>query len=81
MSKFKVSMVEALECALHNAEDGDFLREVADALENGRNAILWGRSMSVEIELPGRGSSVWELRELGTAPSVTYKFMREVIEK
>ena len=80
MSKFKIPVEEALRCALHNAEDGDFLREVADALENGRNAILWGRSMSVEIELPGRGSSVWVLKELSAPPSITYAFVKEARE-
>ena len=81
MSKFKVPMMEALRCALRNAEDGDFLREVADAMENDRWVICRGRSMSVQVEFPKGGSSVWELRELGTAPSVTYKFVKEAIRE
>ena len=80
MSKFKIPVEEALRCALRNADGGDFLREVADAMENGRNAILWGRSMSVEIESPGRGSSVWALKELSASPSITYAFVKEASE-
>ncbi len=82
MSKFKVPIMEALRCAFYNAnKDGDFLREVADALENDRWVICRGRSMSVQVEFPKGGSSVWELRELGTAPSVTYKFVKEAIRE
>ena len=86
MSKFELPMESALRCALHNAKDGDFLREVADALENNFSVIFRGRSMSVQIELPEGGSSVWMLKELFSAPpsnpnaDVTYSFMKEVVE-
>ena len=82
MSKFELPVEEALRCALHNADD-DFLREVAQALENGLSVIFRGHSMSVQIELPEGGSSVWMLEELFSAPpsspnaDVTYEFMRK----
>lgn len=83
MSKFELPVEDALECALDSAiRQGDFLQEVASALENDLSVIFRGHSMSVQIELPEGGSSVWELAELFTAPpsdpraSVTYKFMR-----
>ena len=82
MSKFEIPTEEALRCALHNAKDGDFLKEVADALENNLSVIFRGHSMSVQIELPEGGSSVWELAEFFTAPpsnpaaDVLYKFVR-----
>ena len=82
MSKFEIPTEEALRCALHNAKDGDFLKEVADALENNLSVIFRGHSMSVQIELPEGGSSVWMLEELFSAPpsspnaDVTYEFMR-----
>ena len=87
MSKFEIPMESALRCALHNARHGDFLKEVADALENDLSVVFRGRSMSVQIELPNGGSSVWMLEELFSAPpsnpnaDVTYSFMREVIEE
>ena len=87
MSKFEIPMESALRCALHNAKDGDFLKEVADALENNLSVIFRGHSMSVQIELPEGGSSVWMLEELFSAPpsspnaDVTYEFMKEVIEE
>ena len=87
MSKFEIPTEDALRCALHNARHGDFLKEVADALENDLSVIFRGHSMSVQIELPEGGSSVWMLKELFTAPpsnpnaDVTYSFMREVIEE
>ena len=81
MSKFELPVESALRCALHNADD-DFLREVAQALENGLSVIFRGCSMSIQIELPEGGSSVWELAEFFTAPpsnpaaDVLYKFVR-----
>ena len=87
MSKFEIPTESALKCALHNARHGDFLREVADALENDLSVIFRGRSMSVQIELPEGGSSVWMLEELFSAPpsspnaDVTYEFMKEVDEE
>ena len=81
MSKFELPVEDALRCALHNADD-DFLREVAQALENGLSVIFRGHSMSVQVELPEGGSSVWVLEELFSAPpsnpnaDVTYSFMR-----
>ena len=86
MSKFEIPTESALRCALHNADD-DFLREVADALENNLSVIFRGRSMSVQIELPEGGSSVWRLAELFSAPpsdpaaAVTYSFIKEVREE
>ena len=88
MSKFELPVEDALECALDSAiRRGDFLKEIAQALENGLSVIFRGRSMSVQIELPEGGSSVWELTELFTAPpsnpnaDVTYAFMKEAVEK
>ena len=88
MSKFELPVEDALECALDSAiRQGDFLQEVAQALENGFSVIFRGRSMSVQIELPEGGSSVWEQTERFTAPpsdpraAVTYKFIKEVAEE
>ena len=87
MSKFEIQTEEALRCALQSCGiGGDFLKEVADALENNLSVIIRGRSMSVQIELPEGGSSVWMLKELFSAPpsnpnaDVTYSFMKEVVE-
>ena len=82
MSKFELPMESALEGALYNARGGDFLKEVAQALENGLSVVFRGHSISVQIELPEGGSSVWELAEFFTAPpsnpaaDVLYKFVR-----
>ena len=85
MSKFELPTEDALECALQSRGiGGDFLREVAQALENGLSVIFRGCSMSIQIELPNGGSSVWMLKELFSAPPsnyVTYEFMKEVIEE
>lgn len=80
MSKFEIPTESALRCALHNADD-DFLREVVAAIDDDRKVVINGRK--VKIESPN-GDSVWRLAELFSAPPsnyVTYKFMREVIEK
>ena len=84
MSKFEIPTVEALKCAFHGFKADDFLREVADAIDDDRKVVIDGKK--VLIESPN-GDSVWRLAELFTAPpsnpnaDVTYSFMREVIEE
>ena len=80
MSKFELSTESALEGALHNARHGDFLREVASAIDDDRKVVINGKN--IDIESPEGGSSVWELAEFFTAPpsnpaaDVLYKFVR-----
>ena len=85
MSKFEISTEEALRCALQSRGiGGDFLREVASAIDDDRKVVIDGRKVTIESPL---GDSMWRLAELFTAPpsnpnaDVTYSFMREVIEE
>ena len=79
MSKFEFPTESALKCALHNARHGDFLREVASAIDDDRKVVIDGKK--VHIESPN-GDSVWRLAEFFTAPpsnsaaNVLYKFVR-----
>ena len=80
MSKFELPTESALEGALYNARGGDFLREVAGAIDDGRKVVINGKDIS--IELPEGGSSAWELAEFFTAPpsnpaaDILYEFVR-----
>ncbi len=80
MSKFELPVESALEGALYNARGGDFLKEVASAIDDDRKVVINGKDIS--IELPEGGSSAWELAEFFTAPpsnpaaNVLYEFVR-----
>ena len=84
MSKFEISTEEALRCALQSRGiGGDFLREVASAINDDRKVVIDGRKVTIESPL---GDSMWRLTELFTAPPsdprscVTYSFLKEVVE-
>ena len=81
MSKFELPTESALEGALHNAlRSGDFLREVAAAIDDDRKVVINGKN--INIESPEGGSSTWELAEFFTAPpsnpaaDILYEFVR-----
>ena len=81
MSKFELPTESALEGALHNAlRSGDFLQEVAAAIDDDRKVVINGKN--INIESPEGGPSTWELAEFFTAPpsnpaaDVLYKFVR-----
>ena len=84
MSKFEISTEEALRCALQShGIGGDFLQEVADAIDGDRKVVIDGKRVTIESP---NGDSTWRLTELFTAPPsdprscVTYSFLKEVIE-
>ena len=84
MSKFEIQTEEALRCALQSRGiGGDFLREVASAIDDDRKVVIDGKK--VHIESPN-GDSTWRLAELFSAPPsdprscVTYSFLKEVVE-
>ena len=73
-------MESALEGALYNARGGDFLREVATAIDDDRKVVINGKKVTIESP---NGDSVWRLAELFSAPPsdpcamVTYSFLKE----
>ena len=82
MSKFEISTEEALRCALQSRGiGGDFLREVASAIDDDRKVVINGKR--VTIESPNGDSICWRLAELFSAPPsdpracVTYSFLKE----
>ncbi len=81
MSKFEIPTEDALECALQShGIGGDFLREVATAIDDDRKVVINGKKVTIESP---NGDSVWRLAELFSAPPsdpramVTYSFLKE----
>ena len=81
MSKFEIPTEDALECALQShGIGGDFLREVATAIDDDRKVVINGKKVTIESP---NGDSVWRLAELFSAPpsdpcaTVTYSFLKE----
>ena len=81
MSKFELPTEDALECALQSRGiGGDFLREVASAIDDDRKVVINGKRVTIESP---NGDSMWRLAELFSAPPsdpracVTYSFLKE----
>ena len=81
MSTYETPTEDALECALQShGIGGDFLREVATAIDDDRKVVINGKKVTIESP---NGDSVWRLAELFSAPPsdpcamVTYSFLKE----